>query len=43
MRDGLQSRWPLGPDAVLMEALVRDFLGRYGPHVTDSAEDPVTG
>ncbi|PJN09320.1 TetR family transcriptional regulator [Streptomyces sp. CB01635] len=47
LMDGLQTQWLLEPDAVPMEALVRDFLGRYGLHVTGSAEDsapgPVTG
>ncbi|MFE4721478.1 hypothetical protein ACFRLW_34710 [Streptomyces sp. NPDC056728] len=43
MGDGLRTQWLLRPDAVPMEAPVRDFLGRYGLHVADFAGDPVTG
>ncbi|MFJ3988310.1 hypothetical protein ACIPWY_06590 [Streptomyces sp. NPDC090032] len=43
MMDGLRTQWLRAPDAVPLEALVRDFQGWYGRHVTDTVGDPVTG
>ncbi|MFB6707166.1 TetR/AcrR family transcriptional regulator [Streptomyces sp. NPDC056333] len=38
LMDGLQTQWLLEPGVVPMEALVRDFLGRYGLHTDEVPE-----
>ncbi|MER7810874.1 TetR/AcrR family transcriptional regulator [Streptomyces sp900116325] len=38
LMDGLQTQWLLEPGVVPMEALVRDFLGRYGLHTDEAPE-----